>query len=286
MNTLIAEAVRVQQESFERGLKGKKALVIGSGRMGAWTARFLSNRGAEVSIYDPRGSLEGYPNLESVGKGSADADMIVLASPLGTAERDLRELLATDPSGTIFDLCSVKAYLKEVLLEAASNGFNVTSVHPMFGPGSANPEGRNVIVCSCGCPEADRLARELLEGAGASVVEIPLDEHDRLIARVLGAPHLCALLFGRAVSTSGMDRGDLSAVQGPSFLTLCRLVDGISDESRRVYHDIQRLNPHTAEMVALMERALVELKRASVEEDPARFSKIMDDEKDFFGGWS
>ncbi|HIH01936.1 TPA: hypothetical protein HA259_07720, partial [Thermoplasmata archaeon] len=104
VNALINEAVRVQHESRDTSLQGTKALVIGSGRMGAWTARFLSNRGAEVSVYDPRGSLEGYTNVESVGHGSADADLIVVASPLGTAETDLRELLATKPSGTIFDL--------------------------------------------------------------------------------------------------------------------------------------------------------------------------------------
>ena len=286
VNALIDEAVHVQQETVDRSLHGMRALVIGSGRMGAWTARFLSNRGAEVSVYDPRGSLEGYPNLESVDRGSVDADLIIVASPLGTAESDLRELLSTKPSGVIFDLCSVKTYLRDALLEAAANGFKITSVHPMFGPGSATPKGRTVIVCSCGHPEADKLARELFEGAGALVPEVPLEEHDRLIAMALGAPHLCALMFGRAVSTSGTSSEKLLTVQGPSFSTLGRLVDGTSKESRRVYHDIQRLNPYTAELIASMERALAELKEASMDEDPARFGKIMGDEKKFFGGWS
>lgn len=286
MNTLIEEAVRVQQEGGERSLRGKKAVVIGSGRMGAWTARFLSNRGATVSIYDPRGSLDGYTNLGSVEDGSREADIVVVASPLGTAEEDLRALLATGPPGIVFDLCSVKTHLKAALLEGISNGFKITSVHPMFGPGSVTPDGQNVIVCSCGCPEADGFARGLFEGAGAAVAEVPLDDHDRLIARVLGAPHLCALLFGRAVSTSGATPDELCAVQGPSFSTLGKLAGNISKESRRVYHDIQRLNPHTADIIASLEKALEELKKASADDEPTGFGKLMDDEKGFFGGWS
>jgi chorismate mutase / prephenate dehydrogenase len=283
---LIDEAVQVQLESEDTYLRGRRALVIGSGRMGAWTARFLSNRGARVSIYDPRGELEGYENVPSVDRSARDADIIVVAGPLGTADQDLRELLEAKPSGVVFDLCSVKAHIRGTLLDGVSKGFKITSVHPMFGPGSITPKGQNVIICSCGSAEADTVARELFESSGAAVAEVPLDDHDRLIAQVLGAPHLCALLFGRAISSSAASPQELDSVQGPSFSTLGRLTGGISKESRRVYHDIQRLNPHTAEMIRAVEEALQELKAAALCDDPAGWAKVMDDDRRFFGGWS
>ena len=197
--TIIEEAVRTQLEQDIRHLQGKKVVVIGAGRMGAWTARFASNRGAAVSVHDPRGTLDGYDNLQSPEQGAGDADFVIIASPLGTAKEDLRALFSAKPSGIVFDLCSVKSYLKDLLREGVANGFKVTSVHPMFGPGAITPRGKNVLVCSCGCKEADVAARQLFENEGAIVTEVPMDDHDRLIAHVLGAPHMCALVFGRAV---------------------------------------------------------------------------------------
>jgi chorismate mutase/prephenate dehydrogenase len=286
VNTIIEEAVRTQLEQDVRQLQGKKVVVIGAGRMGAWTARFASNRGAAVSVYDPRGHLDGYDNLQSPEQGAGDSDFVIIASPLGTAKEDLRTLFSAKPSGVVFDLCSVKSYLKDILCEGAANGFRVTSVHPMFGAGAITPKGKNVLVCSCGCKEADAAAKQLFENEGAIVTEVPLDDHDRLIAHVLGASHMCALVFGRAVSKSGLSPKDLAAVHGPSFATLCALAESISNESRRVYHDIQKLNPHTAEAIRSIERALDELRNAALDEDPAGFARIMDDERDFFGGWS
>jgi chorismate mutase/prephenate dehydrogenase len=283
---LIQEAVRVQLEKGARYLEGRKVLIIGSGRMGAWTARFASNRGASVCVHDPRGTLDGYDNVPSLDDGIADADFVVLASPLGTAREDLRALLSARPSGVIFDVCSVKSHLKDMLRDAITEGFKITSVHPMFGPGAITPAGRNVLVCSCGSPDADAAARKLFEDAGAVVTDLAIDDHDRVIARALGAPHLCALVFGRAVSRSGLSQKELAAVEGPSFVTLRRLVAGISAESRRVYHDIQRLNPHTREAMEEIEQAIRELKEASLDDDPAGFARIMDDERDYFGGWS
>ncbi|MCJ2512478.1 MAG: hypothetical protein LN409_03895, partial [Candidatus Thermoplasmatota archaeon] len=90
---------------------------------------------------------------------------------------------------------------------------------------------------------------------------------------------------GRAVSKSGLSSKDIAKAYGPSFATLCTLAESISKESRRVYHDIQRLNPHTAEAIRSIEQALDELRNASLDEDPAGFARIMDDERDFFGGW-
>ncbi len=285
-DAIIEEAVRTQLEQDVEYLQGKKVVVIGAGRMGAWTARFASNRGAAVSVHDPRGTLDGYDNQRSPDQGAGDADLVIIASPLGTAKEDLRALLSAKPSGIIFDLCSVKSHLKDSLREGVANGFKVTSVHPMFGPGAVTPRGRNVLVCSCGCIEADAAARQLFENEGAIVTDVPMDDHDRLIAHVLGAPHMCALVFGRAVSKSGLSSKDLATARGPSFTTLCTLAKSISKESKRVYHDIQKLNPHTAEAIRSIEQALDELRSASLDEDPAGFAKIMDDERNFFGGWS
>ena len=154
----------------------------------------------------------------------------------------------------------------------------------MFGASAATPAGRNVLVCSCGCDEADAAARNLFESAGANVRAVSIEDHDDLIALVLGAPHLCALLFGRVISNSSQHLETLTAVGGPSFSRMAALASGISNESRRVYHDIQRLNPQSSSILDSMAVALESLRGASLEVDPAAFAKIMDDQKEYFGG--
>ena len=281
---LIDAAVKVQNEDPEQPLSGMKALVVGAGRMGAWTARFLSNRGAAVSVYDPRAELKGYANLSSSDETARDADFVIIASPLGTAVADTQMIMSSEPTGVVFDLCSVKTHMKDVLRDGAQRGVKVTSVHPMFGAGVPTPAGRNVLVCSCGCDEADMAARSLFESAGANVRAVSIEGHDDLIALVLGAPHLCALLFGEVISNSSQHLETLAEVGGPSFSRMAALASGISNESRRVYHDIQRLNPQSSSILDSMAVALESLRGASLEVDPAAFAKIMDDQKEYFGG--
>lgn len=286
VEALIDGAVRVQSEEAERYLDGQKALVVGAGKTGAWIARFLSNRGAVVAVFDPRAKLEGYDNLESPTDYLGDADLIVIASPLGTAQEDMRLIMSSSPKGVIFDVCSVKTHIRDVLKEGIEQGLKLTSAHPMFGPGAATPEGRNILLCSCGCDDADRVVRDLFERAGAKVVDVALDGHDKLIAYILGGPHLCALAFGLVTMRSSFTMDRLAGVSGPSFSKLADLASSISKESRRVYHDIQRFNPETASMLDSMAMIVDELSAASSNDDPTAFAAIMDAEKEYFGRWS
>lgn len=283
--TLIDAAVRVQSEDFDRYLDDKKAMVVGAGRTGAWTAGFLSNRGAEVSVFDPRAKLEGYPNLQTPAEHAKDADLIIIASPLGVARSDMQLILSSSPRGVIFDVCSVKAHMRDTLMTGVKEGLNVTSAHPMFGPNVATPRGENVLVCGCGCESADEVVKDLYKRAGANVVSVALDEHDKLIAYILGAPHLCTLLFGLVTMRSSFAAHRLADLSGPSFSKLSNLASSISNESRRVYHDIQRFNPESISMLDSMISAIDELKTASLSDNPAAFAGIMDAEKEYFERW-
>lgn len=274
---LIHDAVRVQKKERMRSLRGRTALVVGgSGKMGAWACRFLSCRGAHVLVWDPRGTLEGYESVKSVAKAAHDADLVLIASPLGVAGKELRAVLKSSPRGLVFDLCSIKHHMTREIMKAARRGVKITSVHPMFGPSAASPRGRNVVVCRCGCPEADRAVANLFISSGAKVARIQLDRHDELMTYVLGLPHLCVLMFAETLLKSEVLIDDLRQVQGPSFDRLARSAVELSNESRRVYHDIQSLNPGTKRMIAGLEKGLAELKAAALAEDPRAFRIIMD----------
>ncbi len=277
MDLLISDAVRVQGRRPSAPLGGRNALVVGgSGRMGAWTCMFLSNRGAAVAVWDPRGSLPGYNSVKSLRKAAHEADLVIIASPLGVAAEELRAVLDSSPQGIVLDLCSVKGQLVPQIRRASRAGIRITSVHPMFGPRVASPRGRNVIVCKCGVPSADREAAELFSSAGANVVMTGLERHDKLMAYVLGLPHICMLAFASAVEASKLPLEELERTQGPSFKRLRRSALELTRESRRVYHDIQLLNPESKGMISGLERALDELKSAALAKNPEAFRTIMD----------
>jgi prephenate dehydrogenase/chorismate mutase len=279
---LISESVRTQSQTASDALKGERALVAGgSGRMGAWMCGFLSNRGADVRIWDPRGTLRGYKSERTLSDFARKADLMVLASPLGACPEELDMIVDLAPEGVVFDICSVKSHIAGRLRKAAKDGVLVTSAHPMFGPGVASPKGRNVLVCGCGCAKADRLVSGIFSSAGASVSRVRLERHDALMAYVLGLSHLCVLLFAVSARRSGIKAEELRRAQGPSFKKLSRMAHELSNESRRVYHDIQSLNPNTRGMVESMEAALADLREAALVDEPTRFGKIMDSNRDY-----
>ncbi len=279
---LIADSVNVQKRVRREGLDGKKAIVVGgSGKMGEWMCRFLSNRGAEVKVWDPRGRLKGYSNVRLLDQAINSSDIIIVASPLGLCPDDLRRVVSARPSGLILDICSIKSHIAGILRLAAADGLKITSIHPMFGPGAPSAKGMNVVVCDCGSKQATEEAREMFESAGAKVIRLYLEEHDQMMAYILGLSHVTGLLFGATLASSGMSFAELQNVQGTSFAKLAALAKDVSGESRRVYHDIQTLNPRTKEMLDLMESNLGKIKNAAIEKEHDEFIKLMHSVKEY-----
>ena len=133
-----------------------------------------------------------------------DFDLIVLATPL---VRDRRICCKSwhdgRPRGLVFDLGSLKTPLRAGLEALVQAGCRVTSVHPMFGPDTELLSGRHVIFIDLGDKEALAEAQELFAPTMAERVVMDLDEHDRLIAYVLGLSHALNIAFFTALADSG-----------------------------------------------------------------------------------
>jgi len=279
---MISESVRTQRVTKPVDLDGKSVLVVGgTGRMGRWACRFLSNRGAALKVYDARGELDGYENVPSLAGYAKKADIVVITSPLGVVAEDLRAVIDSGPDGLVFDISSIKSHIVGVLREANERGIRIASVHPMFGPSAPSPKGRNVLVCDFGSDDANKETYSLFTSWGARTIMIELDEHDRLMAYVLGLSHLTSLLFAGTARRSGEKMAGLREVQGPTFDRLSSISREVSAESRRIYHDIQSLNPNSRQMIAAMEDAFRELKTAVLDPDPKRFAKIVDANREY-----
>jgi len=276
---------------------GKRALVIGGhGKMGGWFAEFLASQGFRVAIADPMGGwfaeflasqgfrvaiadpLGGLPGFDTVAEWENDPldfDVIVLATPLSVTTRLLEILAQRAPRGLIFDLGSLKTPLRAGLDALVAAGCRVTSLHPMFGPDTELLSGRHVIFIDLGNPDALQEAQELFAPTMAERVVMGLDEHDRLIAYVLGLSHALNIAFFTALADSGEAAPRLARLSSTTFDAQLEVASRVAAESPELYFEIQSLNQYGGESLLALQQAVERLVATVKTGNSEEFSAIM-----------
>jgi chorismate mutase/prephenate dehydrogenase len=255
---------------------GKRALVIGGrGKMGGWFAEFLASQGFRVAIADPTGGLPGFDAVADWENDALDFDLIVLATPLSATARLLEFLAKRKPRGLIFDLGSLKTPLRAGLEALVKAGCRVTSLHPMFGPDTELLSGRHVIFIDLGNADALREAQELFAPTMAEQVVMGLDEHDRLIAFVLGLSHALNIAFFTALADSGEAAPRLAKMSSTTFDSQLEVASRVAAESPDLYFEIQSLNEYGGESLLALQQAVERLVEAVKSGNAAEFTDIM-----------
>jgi len=264
---------------------GRRALVIGgAGKMGGWFVQFLVSQGFDVLIADPAGATtaasgaaSGIPAIDDWRKldDLSVFDFIVVSTPLGASGVILNELALRRPTGTVFDLGSLKSPLRGGLNALKAAGVKVTSLHPMFGPGTELLSGRHVIFIDMGNADALTAARALFQPTMAEQVVMSLDEHDRLIAYVLGLSHALNIAFFTALAESGEAAPRLARLSSTTFDAQLDVATDVADESPELYYEIQALNDYGAESLQALSQAVERLRGAVLKRDFATFRTLM-----------
>jgi len=260
---------------------GRTALVIGgAGKMGRWFCEFLSSQGYAVTVADPVGLPDGqsadvYGYTADWRTGGLDHDLIVVATPLKIANVILQELAVHKPSGTIFDIGSLKTPLRQGIAALQAAGCRVTSVHPMFGPDTELLSGRHVIFIDVGSRAAIESAESLFASTMAERVVMTLDEHDRLIAYVLGLSHALNIAFFTALAESGEAAPRLARLSSTTYDAQVDVATKVAGESPDLYFEIQNLNEYGAESLQALRTAVERLYRCVTAGDAPQFAELM-----------
>lgn len=280
MRMLIRSSLATQEQASvaaRGGGSGKRALVIGgAGKLGRWFSDFLLSQGFTVEVSDPAGAPAGALDVGDFRAIELDHDFIVVATPLGSTDAVLRELAMRRPTGVIFDLGSLKSPLRGGLMALRSHGCKVVSVHPMFGPDTELLSGRHVIFVDLGHAEALNRARELFAPTMVEQVVMSLDDHDRLIAYVLGLSHALNIAFFTALAGSGEAAPRLAQLSSTTFDAQLDVASKVAQESPDLYFEIQSLNDYGAESLEALARAVETLRRAVLSQDRATFAALME----------
>ena len=279
MRLLIRSSLTTQEQASvaaHGGGVGQRVLVIGgSGKIGGWFVQFLDSQGFDVEIADPASSPSGLRQIADWHGSPLDHDFIIVATPLGLTGRILGELAARRPRGVIFDVGSLKSPLRAGHEALRAAGLKVTSLHPMFGPNTELLSGRHVIFIDLGHAEALAAARTLFASTMAEQVVMGPDEHDRLIAYVLGLSHALNIAFFTALAESGESAPRLVEMSSTTFDAQFDVASDVAEESPELYFEIQRLNDFGTESLDALARAVDAVRTAVVNGDFARFRALM-----------
>lgn len=185
----------------------------------------------------------------SAAQAVQDADLVVLAAPVGAMPQLLEHIAAgLGPSALVTDLGSTKADVMAAARAALGAAFaRFVPAHPIAGgertgPEGADPdlfEGCTVVITAASETRADALARieQLWRSCGARVARMDAAEHDRLLASVSHLPHVLAFALVAQIAGQPDAQRKLSFA-GPGFRDFTRIAAG----SPAMWRDIALAN--------------------------------------------
>lgn len=270
-----------------RARRGERLLVVGgAGGMGRWFRGFFDLAGHRCDLADPAfaelppqpghfGSLAEVPALDAYAA-------LLVAVPLGRTAavvEEAVELLRRLPEARrpcILEISSIKAPLGPALAAAAGAGVRVVALHPMFGPGKSPYEPLTFVLAAQREESVERREIEaFLSHPYARLVAVPFLHHDRLMGWLLGLAHLTNLLFGAALTRSGIPPEELHACASTTFLRQADTARSVLGEDADLYLDIQRLNPFRSDVYRAAREALAHLESLVEANDRSGWDEIL-----------
>ena len=288
VENLLTLLIRTSLESQERDRvvaegkgDGRTALVIGgAGKMGRWFAEFFASQGfattiADLSIGDGPGQFRNWTDA------GVDFDVIVVAAPLAGSGRILAQLAVLKPRGLVFDIGSLKSPLLDGLAELRAAGCRVTSLHPMYGPDTRLLSGRHLIFCDAGDPEATAAAKELFAATMVEQLDMSLEDHDRLIAYVLGLLHALNIAFFTALAESGEAAPKLAKMSSTTFDSQLLVSAAVAPGHPPLYFEIQNLNKFRLGPLDALCEAARRIRETVADGDEHAFVELMEKGREY-----
>ncbi|MDH4018808.1 MAG: prephenate dehydrogenase/arogenate dehydrogenase family protein, partial [Xanthomonadales bacterium] len=149
------------------------------------------------------------------------------------------------------------------------------SVHPMFGPDEIGLSGRHILFVDVGSQEAIVEARALFAHTAADCVELSLEEHDEVMAWVLGLSHLVNIAFAGTLAESDEKVPLLKQISSSTFNAQLNVATQVVSENPHLYYEIQQGNVNTEEVNEHFQKVLGELVSAVTRRDEAVFTRHM-----------
>lgn len=282
----------------------KNVTIIGVGLIGGSLARVLKAKKLADEITGAGRGRETLERARELGvidrivpgpaQAVKDADLVVLAPPVGAFERIAQVIGPKMKHGAILtDVGSVKGKLVTLIEGLLPAGVHYVPGHPIAGKETSGVseasatlfKGAKCILTPTHKTDGDALAavKTLWQLAGAHVLEMEPDIHDRVFAAVSHLPHVAAYAMVCAVAELKTDSEDYITFSGGGFRDFTRIAAG----SPEMWRDICLMNQkNVLEMIDRYQFSLNMIKRAIRAEDTGKIEKLFRSASDVRKGLS
>jgi prephenate dehydrogenase len=259
----------------------KQVTIIGVGLIGGSLGMLLKRDGLADSVVGVGRRIENLKTAVELGAidryvldakdGVRDADLVILATPVDTYERHLKDWGSSLRAGTIVsDVGSVKGALVEQAEKVLPNTVRFVGAHPIAGKEKTGvAAGSITLFKGARCiltptqrtdPQALQNIRALWEAAGSIVLTMDPMLHDKVLGAVSHLPHVAAFALINALTEvqQGTPELDLLAYSGGGLRDTTR----IAASSPEMWRDIFLWNrDNLVAQIEVYEGRLRELKR-------------------------
>lgn len=188
--------------------------IIGVGLIGGSLARAVRDAGQAREIIGHGRGIENLQRAVALGvidrvettlaTAVRDADMVVLATPVGSMGKILREIAPyLAPAAVVTDVGSVKGAVVDTARKSLGKRFShFVPGHPIAGTEKSGVEasfaslyaGRRVVLTPLPETKDEAVARvrAMWQAAGAEVLTMTVEHHDTVLAATSHLPHLLA----------------------------------------------------------------------------------------------
>jgi prephenate dehydrogenase len=232
----------------------KIAIIGGAGKMGHWLARFLVQNGFEIILADRnKTKLDVACHELGVMKATTknaikESDIILFSVPIEQFESIIKEASNFIRAGqTVIDVTSIKVEPVKIMHKHIKNG-TILGSHPLFGPGARDIVNLNIVLTPTDKNE-DALAqkvKEYLEEHKANITIMTPEEHDEMMAVILGLSHYVALIV--ADTLSDFNTKILDNIGGITYKLLLTLVHSVISEDPDFYGTLQMSLPKLSQL--------------------------------------
>jgi len=275
----------------------KQVVIVGVGLIGGSLGMIIRRKGLADQVIGVGRRVENLKMAVTLGaidrymadpqEAVREADLVVLATPVDTYERHLREWAHCLNRGAIVsDVGSVKGTLVERAESAMLSGVHFVGAHPIAGKEKTGvAAGSDQLFRGARCiltptkrtdPTALDRVRQLWEETGSIVLTMDPYVHDQILGAVSHLPHVAAFALINAL-------GDLRDQQVPSLDLAGHSGGGLRDTTRiaasspEMWRDIFLWNrDNVVSYIDRYTKALEELKHLIKAGDAAGIEKLLE----------
>jgi prephenate dehydrogenase len=271
-------------------------IIGGYGALGKWFARFFHNEGWSVKIYgrDAQKLENAAIELEVLAEYDFEqviqnSEVIMISVPISDTPNVMENVISkAKPNTTIIEITSIKKTVFDTwnrFLPEISTNLHCLSIHPMFGPGTQSLENKKIVFIKI----ADDTTVfdyfwQLFSNRGAQCHETSMEEHDQIIARVLGDAHFISMAFMTLLSLESDPRYSLDNLlpyAGTTFTLQKTIAESVLHESPTIYGTIQLENSEFLHQLECFRKFLDDYIHMVQNKDLEKFTELFENLQTF-----